>query len=90
MSLAQFYLEQQVLEDEEGETIPLRLSSEDLHHFKVLRMRKGEHLAVIDAAGVYYECELTDATWDAPCVRICLRDDSSEKGPNVVLFQGVA
>ncbi len=90
MSLSQFYLENQILEQEESEHIQLRLSAEDLRHFKVLRLKAGEHLALIDATGVYYEVEITDPNWSAPKVRICARDDSGEQGPAVVLFQGIA
>lgn len=92
MSLQHFYLEGQVLAEEEGERIPLRLPPEDARHFKVLRLKAGEHIAVIDAARDYFECEITDANWDAPCVRICThqRADEIDMGPRVLLVQGLA
>lgn len=90
MSLQHFYLEGQVLGEETGERIPLRLSADDLKHFKVLRLKAGEHIAVIDASRDYFECEVTDANWDAPCVRICSHEADAPTGPNVVLFQGIA
>lgn len=90
MSLPHFYLASQVLADEAGDSIPLRLSADDLKHFKVLRLRTGEHIAVIDAARDYFECEITDDDWDAPQVRICSRDMDPVSGPQVLLFQGIA
>ena len=90
MSLPHFYLEGQVLAEEVGERIPLRLSPDDARHFKVLRLKAGEHIAIIDAARDYFECEITDSAWDAPCVRICSRESDAPSGPIVVLFQGIA
>ena len=90
MSLVHFFLDDQVLADEEGSNIPLRLSADDLKHFKVLRLRIGEHIAVIDAAQDYFECEITDANWDDPRVRICSRESDPVTGPPVGLFQGIA
>ena len=90
MSLPHFYLEQQILADETAQQIPLRLSAEDLKHFKVLRLRRGEHIAVIDAARDYFECEITDEDWNAPKVRICLREVDPVTGPEVLLIQGIA
>ena len=90
MSLQHFYLEGQVLGEETGERIPLRLSVEDAKHFKVLRLKAGEHIAVIDAARDYFECDITDPNWDAPCVRICSRESDAPTGPSVILFQGIA
>ena len=90
MSLPHFYLEQQVLADETGEHIGLRLSADDARHFKVLRLKAGEHIAVIDAARDYFECEITDPNWDAPEVRICSHEADIVAGPSVVLVQGLA
>ena len=36
----------------------LKVTPEDRKHMRALRLAPGEHMAVIDAAGVYYECEL--------------------------------
>ena len=74
MSLQHFFLEKQNLEqqlaDSDDELISLDLSDEDYHHIKVLRIKQGEHIAVIDAGGVYYECEICDIE-NSVLVRIC-------------------
>ena len=92
MSLVHFYLEDQVLADEVGADFPLRLSAEDARHFKVLRLKVGEHIAVLDAARDYFECEITDAAWDSPRARICthVRADEVSHGPRILLVQGLA
>ena len=92
MSLVHFYLPDQVLSAETAADFVLRLSPEDARHFKVLRLHAGEHIAVLDASQDYFECEITDATWDAPRVRICMHRGADElkTGPSVVLVQGLA
>ena len=40
MSLHRFFLDDQVLAAEGGEAFPLRLSSDDLKHARVLRLRE--------------------------------------------------
>ena len=49
MSLPHFYLENQVLASEVDAEFPLRLSSDDAKHARVLRLAAGEHIAVVDA-----------------------------------------
>ncbi|MCF0231936.1 MAG: 16S rRNA (uracil(1498)-N(3))-methyltransferase [Enterococcus sp.] len=58
MSLHHYFLKDQILEKEAEEYFPLLLSSEDLRHARVQRLQVGEHISLIDAAGVYYECEI--------------------------------
>lgn len=72
MSLQHFFLESQVVNDG---TFKLGLSSDDLHHFRVLRLKNGEHIGIIDAHGVYFECEIMDA--DNLVVRVCKRKDKN-------------
>lgn len=64
MSLQHFFLDNQVLSETikacENHAFCLDLLHEDLHHAKVLRLKPGEHIGVIDADGVFYECEITD------------------------------
>lgn len=90
MSLPHFYLDDQVIGAEEGAAFPLRLSSGDAKHARVLRLSPGEHLAVVDAAQDYFECEIVDFSDEIPLVRIARHLDGSEDGPTVVLVQGLA
>lgn len=64
MSLQHFFLENQNFGDEveasaDG-SVTLSLSAEDLHHAKVLRLKVGEHIGVIDSKQAYYRCEVVD------------------------------
>lgn len=90
MSLHQFFLDDQVLVDEDGAVFPLRLSPDDARHARVLRLRRGEHLAVIDAARDYFECEIVSFDDEVPLVRIARHVEAAEEGPCVVLVQGLA
>lgn len=90
MSLHQFFLDDQVLADEDGATFALRLAREDAKHARVLRLRPGEHLAVVDAASDYFECEIVDFDGDLPVVRIARHVEAVEEGPAVLLVQGLA
>lgn len=90
MSLHRFFLEGQVLADQAGEAFPLRLSADDAKHAKVLRLKPGEHIAVVDAASDYFECEIVGFDGDLPVVSIARRADAPVDRPNVVLFQGLA
>lgn len=90
MSLVHFYLDEQVLASETEETFPLRLSTDDARHARALRLAPGEHVAVIDADQDYFECEVVSFSGDLPTVRISRRLDRRERGPEVVLLQGLA
>ena len=56
MSLPHFYLENQVLASEVDAEFPLRLSSDDAKHARVLRLAAGEHIAVVDAVREFDGC----------------------------------
>lgn len=90
MSLPHFYLDNQVLADEAAEIFPLRLAEDDAKHARVLRLAPGEHIAVIDAAQDYFECEVVSIDRDACCVRIAQKIESESNGATVVLVQGIA
>lgn len=64
MSLQHFFLEDQDFAcDVEAATdglVKLNLSDEDLHHAKVLRLKPGEHIGVIDSKQTYFRCEIVD------------------------------
>lgn len=90
MSLQHFFLEEQVIADEGSPVFALRLGREDLKHAKVLRLKPGEHIAVVDAAQDYFECEITDVPPDGMSVRVASRIDEPETGASVVLLQGIA
>ena len=89
MSLQHFYLHDQVLADEGAPSFPLRLSPDDAKHARVLRLAPGEHIAVVDAAQDYFECEITAFDDAVPVVRIAQRLDDEER-PLVMLVQGLA
>lgn len=89
MSLPQFFLDDQVLAREGQATFPLRLSRDDAKHARVLRLAPGEHIAVVDAARDYFECEIVDFTDEIPLVRIAAKLDAADDEPTVILVQGL-
>lgn len=90
MSLPHFYLDNQVLADETDEVFRLRLAEDDAKHARVLRLAPGEHLAVVDAAKDYFECEIASFDRDACFVRIAQKIESAPRLPEVTLVQGIA
>lgn len=90
MSLPRFFLENQVLAAETEAVFPLRLAPDDARHAKVLRLAPGEHVAVIDAASDYFECEIVDFSDTLPLVSIARHAEADEAGPQVILLQGLA
>lgn len=90
MSLPRFFLEDQVLAAESEPTFPLRLSTDDAKHARVLRITPGEHIIVIDADQDCFECEVKDCSGDLPIVSIARHEATSEEGPHVILVQGLA
>lgn len=90
MSLQHFYLEDQALADEGSAAFPLRLAADDAKHARVLRLAPGEHIAVVDAAQDYFECEVVSFDDALPLVRIAQRYGEAEAGASVVLVQGLA
>ncbi|WP_172135546.1 16S rRNA (uracil(1498)-N(3))-methyltransferase [Adlercreutzia sp. ZJ473] len=90
MSLHQFFLDDQVLADEGAAVFPLRLAPDDARHARVLRLAPGEHVAVVDAARDYFECEVVSFDDAMPLVRIARRLDAPDDGPRVILLQGLA
>ena len=90
MSLQHFYLDEQVLADEVGESFPLRLAADDAKHARVLRLAPGERIAVVDAAQDYFACEIVAFDEALPVVRIAQRFERADAGPSVTLVQGLA
>lgn len=90
MSLPRFFLENQVLAVETEAVFPLRLAPDDAKHAKVLRLAPGEHVAVIDAASDYFECEIIDFSDTLPLVSIARHAEAAAAGPQVILLQGLA
>ena len=76
MSLPRFFLENQVLAAETEAVFPLRLATDDAKHAKVLRLAAGEHVAVIDAASDYFECEIVDFSDGLPLVSIARHEEA--------------
>lgn len=89
MALHRFFLDDQVLAEERASAFLLRLSPEDLKHARVLRLRSGEHLAVVDASSDYFECEVDSLGPDGLVVRIARHIDAPAQGPSVLLAQGL-
>lgn len=90
MSLAQFFLDDQRLEEcDDGNTV-ITLSDEDRNHLRALRLKPGEHIALIDASEVYFECEILSFTNDGLEIRIAQRQDVSTLRPHIMLIQGVS
>ena len=90
MSLPRFFLENQVLADEGAAAFPLRLSPDDAKHARALRLAPGEHVAVVDAARDYFECEVVSFDDAVPTTRIARRLDAGAPRGTVVLVQGLA
>ena len=90
MSYPHFYLEHQILADETGDSILLELSADDAKHAKVLRLKPGEMIAVIDAATDYFICELTDVSRTGITVRIASKEAGERAHPSITLFQGLS
>lgn len=90
MSLPHFYLENQVIASEGTEAFPLRLSPDDAKHARALRLAPGEHVAVVDAAQDYFECEVVSFADAVPLVRVACRLDADGLRPSVMLVQGLA
>lgn len=90
MSLPHFYLSEQVLANECGETFPLHLEPDDARHAHVLRLAAGERIAVVDAVKDYFTCEIVAFDAKLPVVRIAQRLERAETGASVVLVQGLA
>lgn len=90
MSLPHFYLDEQIIAAETGDGFVLRLASDDARHARVLRLAPGEHIAVVDAAHDYFECEVIEFESALPIVRVAQRRAADTVAPNVVLVQGLA
>lgn len=90
MALPQFFLENQVLAEEEAAVFALRLTKDDVQHARVLRLREDEHIAVIDAVQDYFECVIISFDQDTVLVQIASRFEEDKQRPTVVLVQGLA
>ena len=90
MSLQRFFLESQVIAAEAHEEFPLSLSPDDEKHFRVLRLAPGEHIAVVDAASDYFECEIRGFDGATPIVAISQHLGAPEARARVTLVQGMA
>lgn len=88
MSLPRFFLDEQVIAQEGSSEFPLRLAQDDMKHFKVLRLQPSEHIAVIDAASDYFECQITSVAPEV-MVRIAQHEKAPRKRPQVMLVQGL-
>lgn len=89
MSLHRFFLDEQVLSAEEGSAFELRLSDEDLRHARVLRLSPGEHIAVVDASGDYFECKV-ERMGDSLVASVASRLGCPEPSFRITLYQALA
>lgn len=88
MSLPRFFLENQVIANQLDEVFPLDLASDDVKHAKVLRLKPGEHIAIIDADKDYFECEIV--SFDSQlCVSITQHESALPERASVILLQGL-
>lgn len=90
MSLHRFFLDEQVLADEQAARFPLQLGADDLRHARALRLQAGEHIAVVDAAMDYFECEVASFDGAELVVGIAQRGEGAPAGPAVTVAQGLA
>lgn len=90
MSLQRFFLASQILSDESADEFALDLSADDLKHLKVLRLSVGEHIAVVDAASDYFECEISGFQGALPLVRIAQHVEVAPSSFEIFLVQGLA
>ena len=89
MSFHHFFLNEQVIASQSEASFALRLTPEDAKHARVLRLKPGEHLSAVDAAGDYFELEVVDASQDLE-VRIAQRLDAPKPSVSITLYQGMA
>lgn len=64
MSLQHFFLKKQDVSNEieasDNGAFVLDLCDQDIHHAKVLRLKPGEHIGVVDAKSNFFECEILE------------------------------
>ena len=89
MCLQRFFLKDQVLSQVDVPEFPLRLDPDDAKHARVMRLKPGEHIAVIDAASDYFECEAVSFDNEL-VVRIAKRGDAAGQDATVMLMQGLS
>lgn len=93
MSLQHFFLDNQDfeldLQGSEDGAVALRLSDDDVKHAKVLRLKAGEHVGIIDCKGKFFEVEILEA---APqmIVKNTGRAEAKKSNKHVCLAQGLS
>ncbi len=90
MSLPRFFLSEQVLAEETEKVFALDLESDDAKHLRVLRLNPGEHIAIIDAASDYFECQIEAFENGVPFVSISRHEKACNPQAYVMLCQGLA
>lgn len=90
MSIPHFFLDSQIIAQQSEREFILHLSADDLKHAKVLRLKTGEHIAVIDAAKDYFECEICSFDNGQLVVSVTSHFNTEQNFPHVVLAQGIA
>ncbi|MCL1799057.1 MAG: 16S rRNA (uracil(1498)-N(3))-methyltransferase [Eggerthellaceae bacterium] len=90
MAPYRFFLEGQVLGHGTLGPFALRLAPDDMRHAAVLRLEAGERLAVVDAVGDCFECEVVRFSPGTLEVRIVRCSTAPGASPVVALAQGIA
>ncbi len=90
MSLPHFFLDDQVIAHVQADVFPLELNAEDRKHAQVLRLAAGEHIAVVDAASDYFECELVSVQAGCYTARVAQHLHASRVPVELTLVQGIA
>ena len=87
MSLPHYFSENKVIAEEQNAVFEPQLSSDDLHHMKVTRIKEGEHIVIIDADKDYFECEVVSLNPQLE-VKIASRMHEDIDSPHIILIQG--
>ncbi len=90
MSLHHLFLDGQILAEEDEPVFPLSFSEADLNHVRALRLTPGEHIAVVDGATDYFECEVVSVDKDSISVRIASKLEKLIPPARFTLIQGLA
>lgn len=90
MSLHRFFLDDQVIAVQPDDVFRLELSREDAKHARVIRLKSGEHIAVVDAEGDYFELEVQRIDDEGIFASISRHLDAPVEGFELILYQGLA
>ena len=90
MSLHQLFCTNPAIAEETESPFKLALDPIDRNHVRALRLKAGEHIALVDAASDYFEVEIVRIEGDDIWVRIACHLDAPRKTTPIMLVQGLA